>query len=527
MPLNDSSDHQGENRDSLDESSHPTRPIPWVLRWNLFAPLMIFLGTLFLRLLLLGNPPFTNEGVYVFNADMIWRGERAFPLAPVNFYAPLVRSLAMPSDATPFLQFRIVDALVAGGAAVMMFVFLSRWAESWIAFVMASAWSVASNYPLFIDAGFGNSIMAATLAYLGALSLLSSRSRWAPFWAGLLIPLAVFLREAFLPIVVVSLALAAMLHGRRGLVIHVAGLSVAGGMLLFWLWLFRGPPAEILEYFRVDLPLVYAEVARLMPSVNRWSSLRQALKPTIWLWPPAFLGFGWLLFAGREKRVAKTLAVLLFLPPLPEIFAKLCIHYHWAQLLLGVVFLGTMGLHWLHMLDRSAGRWLTIGGFAGAAWLAGELDSRAVFRAYREGYRLSREFAPVMVWGDWDDPSVNRSYYLTVANYLRQNTTPDDRIVVSGGGQPLLALSRRLPPSATAMDLTFMSLMRYADRRPDVVDMLRRDPPRIVIETLRFPVPLDEFWPDFESRYRLAKTFAPDDKKHYSGFGVRVWELKK
>ncbi len=473
MPLNDCSYHPGENRDSLDESSHPTRPTPRVLSWNLFAPLMILLGTLFLRLLLLGNPPFSDEGAYVFTADMVWRGERAFPVAPINFYPPLVRSLAMPSDATPYLQFRIVDAFVAGGAAVMMFVFLSRWTESWIAFAMASAWSVASNLPVFTNAGFRNSIMAATLAYLGALSLLSSRSRWAPFQAGLLIPLAVFLREAFFPVVVVSLALAAMLHGRRGLVIHIAGLSVAGGMLLLWLWLFRGPPAEILEYYRLDLPMFFAEAARLIPSNNRWLSLREALEPTIWLLPPAFLGFGWLLFAGREQRVAKTLAVLLFLPPLYEIFAKLCIAYHWAQLLLGVVFLGAMGLHWLHMLDRSAGRWLTIGGFAVAAWLAGELDRRAVFRAYREGYRLSREFAPVMVWGDWDDPSVNRSYYLTVANYLRQNTTPDDRIVVSGGGHPLLALSRRVPPSATAFDLTYMSAMRYADRRPE----RRRDAP--------------------------------------------------
>jgi hypothetical protein len=335
------------------------------------------------------------------------------------------------------------------------------------------------------------------------------------------------LREAFAPIVVVSLALAAMRHGWRGLVIHVAGLSVAGGMLLFWLWRFRGPPAEILQYFRVDLPMAYAELERLFPYIDRWWSLRRALKPTTWILAPALPGFGWLLFAGRQERVAKTLAVLLFLPPFPEIFAKRCIEYHWAQLLLGAVFLGAMGLQWLRTLDRSASRWLTIGGLAVVAGLAGELDGREVYRSYREGFRLSREFAPVTIWGDWDDACVNRSYYLTVANYLRENTTPDDRIMVSAGAQPLLALSRRAPPSATPLDLNAMSAMRYADRRPEVIEMLRRNPPRIVIETLHFPVPLEEFWPDFESRYRLARTFAPDDKKHYGSFGVRVWELKE
>ena len=82
-----------------------------------------------------------------------------------------------------------------------------------------------SNLPLLAEAGFNNPIMAATMACLCAHWLLSSRSSSSPFWAGVLIPLAVFLRMAFFPTVIVSLYLATMLHGRRCLIVHVAGLA--------------------------------------------------------------------------------------------------------------------------------------------------------------------------------------------------------------------------------------------------------------------------------------------------------------
>ena len=73
-----------------------------------------------------------------------------------------------------------------------------------------------------------------------------------------------------------------------------------------------------------------------------------------------------------------------------------------------------------------------------------------------------------------------------------------------------------------------MSEAGYPERRPDLMELLRQHPPRIVYETFRFPfpVPLTDFWPDFATRYRLARTFPPNDRQDY-GFGARVWELKK
>jgi hypothetical protein len=524
----DSAHHLGDPEPAEGEGPHSVRSGRWIPARHVLAPLAVFLLTLFLRMLVVGGPPSNDEGYYAFNADLAWRGAGIFQISPINFYPPLVRWAGMP-PATPFLYLRIVDAFVAAGASVMLYFFLLRWSDSPSAFVMASGWAIAWNFPYLIEAGFRNSIMAATFAYLGALRILSARSRWSPFWAGLLIPIAVFLREASFPIVIVSLYLAATLHGRRGLMVHVAGLAAAGCALLIWLDLFRGPPLEILRYYRVEIPMYYDALTGWREiSVERWGYFRIVLRLTMWLMPPALLSVGWLLTPARDERVAKGLAIILFLPPLYEIFAKYCVHYHWAQLLLGVAFLGAKGLHWLISSCRSSNRgWLMIGGLVAVAWLAGELDSRTIYRAYRDGFRLNREFSPVMIRGRWDDPSVQRSRFLEIAKFIRDRTTPDDRIVVSAYLHSMYPLTGRLPPSTDSADLFLMSTMRYPVNRPEVVEMLRRHPPRLVLENPLCPVPLTDFWPDFESRYRLARTFPEDPTKYNGNLRARVWELKE
>ncbi len=526
MTLIESRRHSAKHRPTQGDEAQSLQSIRRFPKWQFVAPLAIFLGTLFLRMLCVAGPPFTDEGYYALNAKLVWRGAGTFPMAPINLYPPLVRWVGMP-NATPLLYLRMADAVVAAGAAVMLFLFLSRWVESGIAFVMASGWSITANLPMFVEAGFKNSIMAATLVYLGALWFLSSRSRSGPLWAGLLIPLAVFLREAFLPTVIVSLYLAAALHGRRGIMLHFAGLVVAGCAILLWIYLFRGPPSEVIGYFVNDFAMIYVNGLELrMDAVKeRWRSLPVAFKATMCLMPPALLGVGWLFSRRQGERVVKGLALLLFQPPLWENLTKYCTPYHWSQLLLAVAFLGAMGLNWLITLGLSPNRWLTVSILAVVAWLAGELDSRSIYRAYREGYRLSREFAPVMLWGHWDHPSVERSFYLEVAKYIRDKTTPEDRIVVSGFAHVLFPLSDRLPPSASSFDLSIMSAMRFPVRRPELIENLRQHPPRLVIETTRSPFELHDYWPNFEARYRLVREFPKDERKQYGWIGARVWEL--
>ncbi len=321
--------------------------------------------------------------------------------------------------------------------------------------------------------------------------------------------------------------MAAMLHGKLGALKHIAGLGVSGALLLAWLWLFRGSPVEILAYFRESSMYYNALSTQFGRDIagERWINLKLSFRATMWLMPTAVLGLAWFFSPGRERRTAKVVAVLLILAPIPEIFTKLCGPYHWAQLLLGITFLGAMGLSWMSAALESLGkRRVTVGAYFALTWLVGELDARVVFRSYREGFRLSRQFGPVMLLGKWNDPSVETDMLLKTAKYVRETTRPEDHILESGNNHVLYPLSGRLPPSALATDLVQMSAMEYPRRRPELIEMLRSQPPRLVIEALNYKVALTDYWPDFGSRYRLVKWF-PENVGH-AGNGLRVWKLE-
>jgi hypothetical protein len=298
-------------------------------------------------------------------------------------------------------------------------------------------------------------------------------------------------------------------------------------LFLTWLWIYRGSPVVVMRHFG-DLGMYYNSFAALGRDVRleRAVRIRGFLRETAWLWATGLPGVAWLLFSGRQQLVAKGAAILLLLAPLPDIFGRPVFYHSCAQILLGIVFLGAMGLSWIRTFERSLlGRRVVIVVLLALAWLVGELDGRSVFRTYRAQFRLSRAFAPVMVWGRWDDRSVDDSFFLTAAKFIRDRTNPDDRIVTSGHLSSLYLLSNRLPPSPYLPDLVLMSCMDYPSRRPDLMEEIRRHPPRIVVENLDYPVKLYDYWPDFQSRYQLMTKieFVSASVDYYR---AAIWELR-
>ncbi len=183
-----------------------------------------------------------------------------------------------------------------------------------------------------------------------------------------------------------------------------------------------------------------------------------------------------------------------------------------------------MGLTWLRTFEGSPrGRRIASVVYLTLAWLVGELDARSVYYTYKDQFRRSREFATVMVWGRWDDPSVDRNFFLAAARLIRERTNPDDQIVTSGHLSPLYLLSGRLPPSPYVVDLILMSCMEYPSRHPDAMEEIRRHPPRIVVEAMDAHVKLNDYWPDFQRRYRLLRKYPPRSLRD----GAVLWELKE
>lgn len=122
---------------------------------------------------------------------------------------------------------------------------------------------------------------------------------------------------------------------------------------------------------------------------------------------------------------------------------------------------------------------------------------------------------------------IERSLYLKVAKLIRDRTSPNDRILVSAFYEVYYILADRLPPRPLAYDLTLMDTAEYVRRHPELIEVLRQEPPRIVVESMNYPVRLHDYWPDFDDRYHLVETFARNPDIHMGGNAIRVWELNQ
>jgi hypothetical protein len=504
--------------------------------------LLAFVFTLLIRLPMVGGPPYTDECMYALRSMLANQGTKATEYSPIDLYPTIAGALAGVPEKTPLLHLRIFDAFVAAAAAAAVGLFLWRWSAFWPALAMTIGWSLAANHPEYVQCGFRNSIMAATFVFVVALNMLSIGARWLTFVAGLLIPLVPLLREQFFLVVIASIFLAAALGGRKGFLDHLAGLIVGGMLQLAWIVPSRGSPMTILGFYR-DRGMALNQ-SEFTPGFDPWSEVRISLETFLndssWFLIPAILGLIALVPARvpPNRRFWSMIGLTLLLPlsHLYEVFgmtSKKVIYYHWAQFLFVAAFLGAVGLHQTALLARAKRvPWVSPRMYVGLAVILLLLGFRQTVRDYRQAWRLSKHFAPVMVWGKWDHPVVQESYYLTLAQALRHNARAADRLLVSGGYcVPAYALASLYPTNPELIDLARFQQMKYFDRRPELVELMRKSPADLFVEELgqEYLVEHDsrQAWPDFSERFELIETIPPDGTKLYGWVGARIYRLRK
>jgi hypothetical protein len=483
-------------------------------------------GHLAFRAAILGMPPYTDSGVYACMAYFVAEGESVVPNAPINLYPSLLSVVGCHPDA-PLFRFRLADAVVCAMAAGITSLLLYRLGGFWPALLLGMGWSLAWLHPVIGNDGLKNPIVPAFGCLSGALLLFSHRNRWAILAGGALIPLMVLLRE---PLAVASLALLAssmVFQGRRGLAYATLGGSISGCLLLTWVWLFRGSPQRVLEYFG-DVAVVFDTLYQ--PNweaiARSWSGGKSAM---LSLWLCGLLGGAAALARHRAAEWRLLLiAGLLFVFPLPEILFKLPFPYHWMQAGLALAILSIAGL-------RACGRVSDARSHAAVPWWANAAVGLVLagsfalnYPAYQQSLRAARYFAPVMVHGDWDHPCVSQCFYLTLAKYIRENTESDQPILVSGWYYVLYPLSQRMPPDVRIFDLSIATLAKYPERRPEWIEQAKaKTPPAVVVETLRDlgpPPKYADFVRGYPENYALGLEVPTDTPIRYAHFGARVWK---
>ena len=312
----------------------------------------------------------------------------------------------------------------------------------------------------------------------------------------------------------------------------VAGGALGGAIGLLWMLAAGIAPITALDNLRAAARNANGLLAATGtdPGELRTANLMRMLAHcwfVLW-WPAVALVLArWRSPLRRLRRGPLLATFALLLLPLPEVFGKFCLPYHWLQLAPAALIPAALADRRMRALTRlhRGPRGLRIGArLAFAVVLIG--GSGAMRRELSAGLDWHRTFGPVMLRGDWEHAATGYNRFLQIARWLRENTRPDQTLLVSGYGYVVYPLADRRPASTQVSDLTFSRMTGQPEHHPEWLQALRTTPPDFVLETLRWPEPLQTFWPDFANRYELAHEWPLDDGVHYGNFAARLWRLR-
>lgn len=420
---------------------------------TLLILLAVFSATFIPRMMLIGGPPATDEGIYAYNAMMIYRNPPPGWLLPdfgiLSLYSALL-SWVYAFDLNHFVLLRLADAVVAGLSGVMLYRVLSLESGSRIAgALIAVGFLLTINDPVFIQYGFKNSIAAATLLLLSAiwLGLRAQPHDCKPwFWSGVLVALAVLLRE---PFVAIALLGTFAVYGKGGLPAarrYAAGGIVAATLAMLAVALLRGGSLSALVQAYTDTGLLYADMGggngKYVRSLHSfYTFLQNASGVLLILCLLLSMNLRAMLTGESRSPAARYLFWLgLTAAPLLEPLLKNGFPYHYATCLIGLA--GLTALLWRDLASRrSHGRWLPVGlGVLFAITLVPTLHQLTT--TYRN-YTASLLNTPL---SGWPAETASASNFLLIADRVRKLAAPGDTLSVNGNLLGVLPLAGLPPP---------------------------------------------------------------------------------
>lgn len=487
------------------------------------------LATLALRALVIGRPPYTDEGVHAAIGYLSHFGGADHPNSLLALYPRAVAWVfAIPVE--PFHGFTIlrgIDALAAAAGSVLILLLARQWVSRFAALLGALFWAVAFNHPVFIDGGFKNSISVST-ALIAMAFLLLARTQPKPILAGIAAGAAIAFREPFV------FALAPVFYlgwdrlGKLGAVRIGAGLAVvAAAVFLLLLAEGHGPIRAAEYYFATSRQ--YSALLEATES-STWSRLdaafARALPAMLWLLPLTAVGIGFVIgdIKTKSRRPIGVVALLLIAAHVPEL-GIYPVAYHFAQFAFGLALLAAEGVHraGAALPSRLSGRALRAAYAASAALLFAMLlpYSKAATSPWKESLR----FWPVMVGNaGWDSDLVNESFYLKLASEIRQAPKPAEArtLMTSGYYMALYPLTERAAALPSAPDLT-AETFRGELRGSDAQARLRSHAPDIYVQSSRFAPKLGDYYSGFKSEYQPLSEIGTGGHGPYRDFGAQVF----
>jgi hypothetical protein len=465
--------------------------------------LLIVALVLGLRLPLMADQPYTDEGIYAaagYFDHLVWSGalQGAGWLQPreghLGLY-PLLTSWVHALPLQPFVALRLIDAGVAVGAALaFQRLLLAASGDRQGALVGAAFVVLAMNHALFINAGFKNSIMPALwLLALGLRWLVEAGDRGdnggahsrAVAGAAALMALAILLREFFLPFGAVLALYVAGRFGLRALVIFCAcGIAVGAGVLGLELGLRgSGGALGLLQAYTAFSGAIEPAAQRHALAIDNALATARLLAPLL---PLALIALAapWLVrdrgIRGRTALIA--LGFGFTLCPLLEVLYKSAFPYHFSQFAIGLALL--LALAWRPAIEALAALIGKPQAATSVAALLLALTGVALVPVY--GRELSWQFAraatfaPVMLAQNWASPAAEQALYLRAARVVRE-APAGATLMTEGFAAGLFPLTGRMPAAVGMGDISRIATRGDPAQRAAERERLLREPPGVFV----------------------------------------------
>jgi putative flippase GtrA len=440
---------------------------------------VIFAGTIFPRLMLLGYYPRTDEGAYGFLAQMIHHGiasGNGIPdYGPLAFY-PMLCSWVFALDYNPMISLRLIDL---GAAMLMAFVFyrvLARTCGSKTgAALLVLAFTFTMNDTVFIDSGFKNSIMAALVPlflalHLGQCAVQDKKHAVGAWWAaGALTALAIIIRETFVPFAVLGLVSAFVACGRQAALRFLLGGVMAGAALIGGILIARGGMTEAVSAYRAA-GIVFDAV----PSYTHqdhfifYGLMAIRLSAFVLLLSMA-AGIVLLIAAWRRRDRSLVLGVLFWCSfigvSLIETVFKLCFPYHFAVALPGFAGLCALALREIIRAQPAVARVKWLNEERRNFMMVGSIVSLAIW-FFLLCASLAKFYWPITLetlaaapGGNWPEKFAEHSNYLLAAREIKKIIPENGSLSVSGNMHALYPLTGHLPPSRLLDNLSATTIL--------------------------------------------------------------------
>lgn len=436
---------------------------------------------------------------------------------------PVLVSWVFELQTNHLVVLRLVDLFVALLASIFFIRMLRNVSGGYIsACLLGFIFLFTLNQPLFIQAGFKNSMFAALVPLSFSVLLIQERgARDALVWpiTGALVALSVLLRETFFPFALLGALSVLVGYGfKRFLAFSVAGL-VSGLLMLLAVILLRGGWRELFEGYSTagDLYAAISSQRTQLFMSNGGLFVRESCAALILgLLSLAFLV---VFYFSRKSEGGQEFFFWCAVTAVPlfEPVFKIGFPYHFSMCLVGAAGLSALAWRYLSsQVSRMVSYVLPLGL---VAMLLPKFFSLvglglATSANVGDGSKL-----------DWQPDVIQRSNYLIAADAIRENSKPGDTLSVSGFMYTLFPLTGLLPPDGEVAHLTsLITKLGFDEHR--FIEVLEACPPDVLMTTTRVD------WPggneiahavETSGLYRRVATIDESPSRSYGRFGGTIY----